>query len=622
SDADAKARHVEMADQAERVGPPPAPRSYLDVAAIIDAARLSGADAVHPGYGFLSESPAFVEACVDAGLVFVGPTADAMRRLGLKDEAKRIAVDAGVPIVPGYFDADADHARLRSEADAIGYPLLVKAIAGGGGRGMRVVEQCDALDVAIESAAREAAAAFGDDRLMLEKLIAAPRHIEVQIFGDTHGEVVHLFERDCTLQRRHQKVIEEAPAPEMSPKLRARMTQAAVTLASATGYAGAGTVEFLVEGGRLSADAPFYFIEMNTRLQVEHPVTEAITGLDLVEWQLRIASGEHLPSPQEDITCEGHAVELRLYAEDPAADFAPSVGEISAFQMPELGDLRVDTGVRGGDHVSPYYDAMIAKLIAHAPERSNAMQVLDAACTDMRIFGVTTNAAFLQALITHEKVLAGTIDTGFIAREIETLAPVSSEPPPGVVLAGLLAMAAKETASPFPIWNTNDAFQLGPPRIQKFELLVDETARAIAIRWQGATVMAANVDDAGEIFGTWQSAGAGAATFAPARDVAFVWHQSRGIRIERNAGLGGVAAHVASDTRLVAPISGRVASISLEEGAAVAVGDVIAVVEAMKMEHVLKATVTGKLARLAVAPDAQVAKGALIAEIDPEGASA
>lgn len=334
SDADAQARHVEMADRAVRVGPPPAPKSYLDIATIIEAAQTSGADAVHPGYGFLSESPAFAEACAAADLVFVGPTPDAMRRLGLKDEAKRIAVEAGVPIVPGYFDTDADPERLRVEAETIGYPLLVKAVAGGGGRGMRVVNARDELDTAIESAAREAAAAFGDDRLMLEKLVVAPRHIEVQIFGDTHGNVIHLFERDCTLQRRHQKVIEEAPAPDMSPELRARMTDAAVALASATGYAGAGTVEFLVEGGKLGADAPFFFIEMNTRLQVEHPVTEAITGLDLVEWQLRIASQEPLPCGQDDITCTGHAIELRLYAEDPAEDFAPSVGEISAFDLP------------------------------------------------------------------------------------------------------------------------------------------------------------------------------------------------------------------------------------------------------------------------------------------------
>ncbi|MEL7239763.1 MAG: biotin carboxylase N-terminal domain-containing protein, partial [Planctomycetota bacterium] len=409
------------------IGSGPATQSYLSFDAILHAAAQTGATEIHPGYGFLSESAEFAERVADAGLTFVGPSADAMRRLGAKDAAKQVAREANVPIVPGYFDAAADHGTLSREARAIGFPLVVKAVSGGGGRGMRVVREADALPEALDGAAREARQAFGDDRLMLERLVERPRHIEVQVFGDTHGNVVHLFERDCTLQRRHQKVVEEAPAPGMSAELRAAMTEAAVRLAGHVGYTGAGTVEFLVEGGTLAADAPFYFIEMNTRLQVEHPVTEAITGFDLVEWQLRIAAGEKLPAAQAEISHRGHAIEVRLYAEDPENDFAPAVGTLDRLDLPEAArDVRIDTGFRTGDAVSPFYDAMLAKIITQGSDRSLALSTLTRALDEVVVFGLPTNTSFLARLLSEPDVETpdgskADYDTGQIARVIDRL---------------------------------------------------------------------------------------------------------------------------------------------------------------------------------------------------------
>ena len=373
SDADRSALHVAEANEAVHIGAGPATDSYLSIARVLEAAAATGAEAIHPGYGFLAENPDFARACRDAGVVFIGPSPEAMLALGGKAEAKVLAAKAGVPTVPGYHGQSQEPDRLAAEAEQIGFPVMIKAVAGGGGRGMRLVERAADFGAALDSAVREATSAFGDPRVLLEKQVVNPRHIEVQVFGDSHGNVVHLFERDCTLQRRNQKVIEEAPAPGMSAALRTAMTDAAVRLARSVGYEGAGTVEFLVEGGKLSKSAPWYFIEMNTRLQVEHPVTEAITGLDLVEWQLRVAAGQRLPAKQSDITMSGHSIEARVCAEDPGRGFAPSAGTIHVFAPGEGGDIRVETGVAGGSQIPPFYDSLIAKLIAHGDDRASAL---------------------------------------------------------------------------------------------------------------------------------------------------------------------------------------------------------------------------------------------------------
>ncbi|MEO0995149.1 MAG: biotin carboxylase N-terminal domain-containing protein, partial [Pseudomonadota bacterium] len=418
SDADAGAVHVRSCDQAVRIGPAPVSESYLRADALLEAARATGADAIHPGYGFLSENPDFAEAVAAAGLAWVGPPATAIRAMGLKDEAKRRMEAAGVPVTPGYHGDTQDPAFLAERAAEIGYPVLIKASAGGGGKGMRLVETPDAFAEALARAQSEAASAFGNDRVLIEKFIQNPRHIEVQVFADSHGSTVHLFERDCSAQRRHQKVIEEAPAPGMTEALRAAMTGAAVRAAEAVGYVGAGTVEFIVDGSRMTPDA-FYFMEMNTRLQVEHPVTEAVTGTDLVAWQLAVASGAPLPLGQDQIRLSGHAVEARLYAEDPAHDFRPQTGRLTALRLSEA--VRVDTGVTEGDTVTPHYDPMIAKLIAHGPDREAAFARLGAALAESQLAGLTSNLGFLARLVADAEMRAGRLDTGLIARQGDSL---------------------------------------------------------------------------------------------------------------------------------------------------------------------------------------------------------
>ncbi|WP_304177353.1 acetyl/propionyl/methylcrotonyl-CoA carboxylase subunit alpha, partial [Phenylobacterium aquaticum] len=405
SEADALAPHVAEADQAVLIGPPAARESYLLGEKIIAAARATGAEAIHPGYGFLSENAAFAQAVIDAGLVWIGPPPQAILAMGLKDAAKSLMIAAGVPVTPGYLGEDQSLARLQAEADAIGYPVLIKAVAGGGGKGMRKVETGAAFAEALASCQREAAASFGDDRVLIEKYVTRPRHIEVQIFGDSFGEVVHLYERDCSLQRRHQKVIEEAPAPGMSAEARKAVTDAAVKAARAVNYRGAGTVEFIADASEGLRPGRIWFMEMNTRLQVEHPVTEAVTGVDLVEWQFRVASGEALPLRQDEIVLSGHALEARLYAENPAGGFLPSIGVLEHFRMPE--GIRVDSAVEEGDAVSPHYDPMIAKLIAHAPTREGASDRLAQACAEVEVWPVKTNAGFLARCLDHPDFIAG-----------------------------------------------------------------------------------------------------------------------------------------------------------------------------------------------------------------------
>ena len=421
SDADAHALHVREADEAVRIGPPAAAESYLDAARIIEATKATGAEAIHPGYGFLSENPGFVEAVEAAGLAFIGPDAAAIRAMGLKDEAKRAMEKAGVPVVPGYHGEAQELVVLAGKANEIGYPVLIKARAGGGGKGMRKVDDPDDFREALAAARREAKAAFGDDRVLIEKYIEQPRHIEVQVFGDAHGNVVHLYERDCSLQRRHQKVIEEAPAPGMTDKVRAAMCDAAVKAAKAIRYKSAGTIEFIVDGANGLRPDGFWFMEMNTRLQVEHPVTELVTGLDLVEWQIRVAAGEALPLAQKDIALDGHAFEARLYAEDATRDFLPATGTLHHLAFPEdAGDsatVRIDTGVAEGDTISPFYDPMIAKVSVHGTDRATALAGLRHALADTRVAGTVTNRAFLAALAAHEDFAAGAMDTGLIARD-------------------------------------------------------------------------------------------------------------------------------------------------------------------------------------------------------------
>jgi 3-methylcrotonyl-CoA carboxylase alpha subunit len=620
SEPDRRAPFAIAADELVEIGPGPATESYLDAAKIIDAAKSTGADGIHPGYGFLAENAAFAQAAGRAGIKFIGPSPAAMRRMGGKAEAKAIAAQAGVPVVPGYQGEDQTAKTLAREAKRIGYPVMIKAVAGGGGRGMRLVEREADLPAALESAEREAQAAFGDARVLLEKVIAAPRHIEVQVFGDSHGNVVHLYERDCTLQRRNQKVIEEAPAPGMARELREKICAAAVTCARAVAYEGAGTVEFLVEGGKLTADAPWYFIEMNTRLQVEHPVTEAITGLDLVEWQLRVASGERLPLAQDAIEMSGHAMEARLCAEDPANGFLPSTGPIVAFELPALEGLRVDAGVEQGSVISPFYDSMIAKLIASGPDRATAIARLASGLEETIVAGPKTNASFLHALATHPAFAEARMDTGLIGRELEALAPKGVDARAvafGITHLlwqahdGIEAEREGRSSEGYSPWGVQDGFQLGGQRRQQVRVLVDGVETRADVEWGPQGPRASLPGDKG------------AANTGEPRNLRvvgggnplYVLSDMRQIELAWPSFDAGVTEDAGDGSSIRAPIVGRVAKVFVRTGEAVAKGDRIAVVEAMKMEHVLHAPRDGKVDKLAVKEGEQVQLGALIATL-------
>jgi 3-methylcrotonyl-CoA carboxylase alpha subunit len=622
SEADRGAPFAGMADEAVAIGPGPASESYLRGDKIIAAAVETEAEAIHPGYGFLAENAAFAEAVGKAGLEFIGPSPDAMRRMGGKAEAKAIAAKAGVPVVPGYAGENQTPKTLAREAKRIGYPVMIKAVAGGGGRGMRLVEREADLAAALESAEREAQAAFGDARVLLEKVIDRPRHIEVQVFGDAHGNVVHLFERDCSLQRRNQKVIEEAPAPGMSPELRAKITAAAVACAKAVAYEGAGTVEFLVEGGKLSADAPWYFIEMNTRLQVEHPVTEAITGLDLVEWQLRVAAGEPLPLGQAQIQMSGHAIEARLNAENPANGFLPSTGPIVAFETPTLEGLRVDSGVEQGSVISPFYDSMIAKLIASGADRSAAIVRLAQALEGTIVAGPRANAAFLHALLTHPAFQRGDMDTGLIGRELAALAPAAVDAK--AIGFGVMHMlwhahddvelrrrdGAREAYSP---WSAQDAFQLGGPRRQQLTVLANGAATKVEVLWGAGGPSASVIGDHGAP--PWNRR---TIRVVGESNPLYVLHDMRQTELGWPTFDAGAGGDEGDGSSIRAPIIGRIAKVFVKEGDSVAKGDRVAVVEAMKMEHVLHAARAGRIAKLAVKEGQQVTQGALIAALTEE----
>ena len=590
SDADAGSAHVAMADCAVRIGPAPARESYLRGDVILAAAKETGADAIHPGYGFLSENAEFAEACAKAGVIFVGPPPNAIRAMGLKDRAKALMAEAGVAVVPGYLGDDQVLEHLAKEAGKIGYPVLIKAVAGGGGKGMRKVEAARDFSAALQSAKREAKSSFGDDRVLIEKYVSRPRHIEVQVFADSHGEAVYLFERDCSLQRRHQKVIEEAPAPGMPEKMRAAMGEAAVKAAKAVGYVGAGTVEFIADTSEgLKADR-FWFMEMNTRLQVEHPVTEAITGTDLVEWQLRVASGEKLPKAQKDLHVDGHAMEVRLYSEDPDNGFLPSIGTLERLRLPE--NVRVDSGVREGDAVTPFYDPMIAKVIAHDATRAGAAAKLADALSRAEIAGVRTNNAFLIRALRNKAFVDGDVDTGFIDRHLSELVPHAA------IDADVLQAAAqfvahehaKDSADP---WNARDGFRLGGASRQVVEFTA--SGKRVTAALNGATGPAVDV---------MRLANGDIAVMRAGETVTL-----KPFDPFEAAEQGGEAAD-----RVVTPMPGKIIQVLVKAGDAVKRGQPLAVLEAMKMEHTLAAPADATVESVNVAQGDQVSAETVVVQ--------
>ena len=577
SDADADALHVRLADESVHIGPAPARESYLVGDRIIAAARETGAEAIHPGYGFLSENAQFAQAVLDAGLIWVGPPPASITAMGLKDAAKKLMQDAGVPTTPGYLGEDQSAERLRAEADAIGYPVLIKAVAGGGGKGMRKVDSAGEFADALQSCRREAAASFGNDQVLLEKWITSPRHIEVQVFGDSHGNVVHLFERDCSLQRRHQKVIEEAPAPGMDENTREAICAAAVRAAKAVDYEGAGTIEFIADGSEgLRADR-IWFMEMNTRLQVEHPVTEMITGVDLVEWQLRVASGEAIPLRQDELSINGWAMEGRLYAEDPVKGFLPSTGNLERFAP---GDgVRFDTGVEQGAEISPFYDPMIAKVISHGETRGEARLTLAGALQDTVIWPLKTNAGFLVKALAHPDFAEARLDTSFIERQGEALMP------PVRPSEKALAEAAARLVPARPI----SGFRLNADACFEGRFLLE--GEPVTIAYDAA------------------AAGGEDASHALVAEEGQVWRLSPW----RAGGAGGADA---SDGAILSPMPGKIIDVSVAAGETVTMGQKLLTLEAMKMEHGLVAPFDGTIAELNVEEGGQVSEGSLLVRIE------
>ena len=592
SDADAKALHVREADEAVHIGPSPARESYLAGEKIIAAAKASGTQAIHPGYGFLSENADFAQAVIDAGLIWVGPRPDSIRAMGLKDAAKALMQAAGVPVTPGYLGEDQSPDRLRAEADAIGYPVLIKAVAGGGGKGMRRVEASADFADALASCKREAAASFGDDRVLIEKYILSPRHIEVQVFGDTHGNIVHLFERDCSLQRRHQKVIEEAPAPGMDETTRQSLCAAAVRAAQAVDYVGAGTIEFIADASEGLSAERIWFMEMNTRLQVEHPVTEEITGVDLVEWQLRVASGEPLPKRQDELSIDGHAVEARLYAEDPAKGFLPSTGRLDQCHFPEH-HVRIETGVGQGSVISPFYDPMIAKIVTHADTRDNACALMAQKLEGTAVWPVKSNAGFLHKAVTHPAFAAGHVTTAFISDHAAALEVAH------IPQNAALRQAARELVhqfEPVPLRGLNGFRLNGRPNM------------TVRMTSEGETfAIEAPVDFEDDVYSSQAAPG-----------VALVTQDAQTFAVALARTDGGNTAH-ASDGAILAPMPGRIIAVEVSEGQHVAKGQKLLTLEAMKMEHSLTAPFDGTVAALAATPGAQVQVEALLARIEPTG---
>ena len=601
SEADAKALHVREADEAVLIGPAPARESYLDAAKVLAAAKATGAEAIHPGYGFLSENADFAEAVMAAGLVWIGPPPAAIRAMGLKDAAKSLMIAAGVPVTPGYLGEDQSPDRLQKEADAIGYPVLIKAVAGGGGKGMKKVDRAEDFADGLASARREGQSSFGDPRVLIEKYITRPRHIEVQVFGDTHGTVVHLYERDCSLQRRHQKVIEEAPAPGMDATTRKAVTDAAIKAAKAVNYEGAGTIEFIADASEgLKADR-IWFMEMNTRLQVEHPVTEEVTGVDLVEWQFRVAAGEPIPLKQDEIELNGWAMEARLYAEDPANGFLPSIGKLEHFVMP--GHIRIDTGVEEGGEVSQFYDPMIAKLIVHAETREEAAEALAHAAGQVEVWPVRTNAAFVMKCLEHPRFVAGDVDTGFIAAEESDLVaePLSEMGVEDAAhrLRHVAAGSADSADSPWDSLTGAVGFRANAPSRITQSVVVD-----------GVPQIARMLDD--DDHPMTRLIGLSAT-----RLVAF--ESGSAFEVSAFARGGSGAGGPASDGALRAPMPGKIVATPAKPGDTVTKGQPVVVLEAMKMEHALVAPFDGVVGEIGVSVGDQVAADMVLAVVMADG---
>ncbi|SFB91796.1 3-methylcrotonoyl-CoA carboxylase, alpha subunit [Polaromonas sp. OV174] len=629
SDADVNAKHVSFCDEAIHIGGSAPKDSYLRWEKIIAAAKASGAEAIHPGYGFLSENEEFAQACLDAGLVFIGPPASAIKAMGLKAESKQLMEKAGVPLVPGYHGSDQSPALLQREADRIGYPVLIKASAGGGGKGMRAVDKSEDFAAALASCQREAINSFGNDKVLVEKYAQRPRHIEIQVFGDTLGNYVYLFERDCSVQRRHQKVLEEAPAPGMSQAMRQQMGEAAVAAARAVNYVGAGTVEFIVEqreGGAMN----FFFMEMNTRLQVEHPVTEAITGLDLVEWQLRVASGEALPLKQEQLSIQGHAIEARICAESPDNNFLPATGTLHVYQKPscatfERGTVRIDDGVREGDTISPFYDSMVAKLIVHGQTREEALARLDEALAQTRIVGLSTNVQFLRHVVRSPSFAQANLDTALIQREEALLFKQETI---GLPLAAASAIAqtllnekAREGTDPF---SRRDGWQTHGVTVRPFEFeFRGESAKAALTYRHDGTLQLQVGELSGPLVFSRGEQGIDI-EFAGQRLTAAVFTQGEVDHVFAARGATQITAidllaHAgetqAEGGRLTAPMPGKVVSFAVKAGDKVSKGQPLAVMEAMKMEHTIAAPADGVVLELLYAPGDQVTEGSELLKI-------
>ena len=634
SEADAGARHVAMADEAWLIGPAAPAESYLNVKRIRDVVRKTGAESVHPGYGFLAENAAFATAIKRAGAVFIGPPARAIRAMGIKSEAKAIMTRAGVPVVPGYHDEDQSLRVFRREAGRLGYPVLIKASAGGGGRGMRIVEAEGELPDAVAAARREAESAFGDSRLLVEEYIERPRHIEIQVFADSHSNAVHLFERDCSIQRRHQKVVEEAPAPGMTPVRRTQMAAAALAAAKAIGYQGAGTVEFITD-----MDGAHYFMEMNTRLQVEHPVTEMITGQDLVEWQFRIAAGEPLPCSQDDLVIDGHAIEVRIYAEDPARGFLPASGTLTHLRFPdESSDVRVDTGVDKGDVVSIHYDPMIAKLVVRGDNRAAAARHLSAALAEVQVLGVTTNLAFLRAVAAHGAFLEAETDTGFIERHEAALLPAPGSLPDRCLALACLHMllrqraAAAETArrssDPYSPWHNADGWRLSDEGRQTLRFRQEEAEIAVLVHYRrlggwlldlpsGRVEASVALDARGDLVAAFDGERCRATVVEVGRELTvFGAGEPRTLTIDDP--LARTRELEAGAGRLTAPMPGRILEVLVSDGARVVRGAPLVVLEAMKMEHTITAPADGRVERVNFKRGEQVDEGAELLVLEAE----
>jgi 3-methylcrotonyl-CoA carboxylase alpha subunit len=609
SDADAAALHVRQADEAVRLGPAPVADSYLRGDLIIQAALDTGAEAIHPGYGFLSENPDFVDAVAAAGLTFIGPSADAIRAMGLKGAAKVVMEKAGVPVVLGYHGADQDPELLAREAAKIGYPVLIKAVAGGGGKGMRLVEAAESFADALASAIAESRTAFGNEDVIIEKYIQRPRHIEVQVFGDG-TDAVHLFERDCSLQRRHQKVIEEAPAPGMTDAMRRAMGDAAVAAARAIGYSGAGTIEFIVDGSDGLQPDKFWFMEMNTRLQVEHPVTEAITGVDLVAWQLQVAAGQGLPLQQSELSINGHAFEARLYAEDVPAGFLPAIGTLDHLAFPAFA--RIDSGVTQGDAISPWYDPMIAKVTTHGPDRAAALKRLTLALGATEVAGTTTNVAFLGALSCNPDFVAGRVDTGLIARDIDSLIAVGDPQPLDVAAAALCAAGLTDTPVALA------GFSLWEPLARTIQLGLGDSGLDVVITMRGAANCSVTSP-----FGTVDLAWVNSTWRGPSRPLPKAVRHGKAVtvfgtdhRVFDVIDPLDRAGSTASGDAVMAPMPGLIQAVAVKVGQTVLEGDRLVVLEAMKMEHVLRAPRDGVISKVGVVLGDQVVAGAELVTLE------